>query len=68
MCFTAPVWGWKHIVQMRAADAADAEIRTVISEAVPCLKASRYGDRFADLHLVPASDGMGMSLADGGHR
>jgi thymidylate synthase ThyX len=68
MCFTAPVWGWRHIASMRAADAADAEIRVVISEAVRCLKASRYGDRFADLVLGPASDGMGEALVGGGHK
>jgi thymidylate synthase ThyX len=68
MCFTAPIHGWRHIVNMRAADAADAEIRVVISEAVECLKASRYGDRFADMVLVPASDGMGMALSGGGHK
>jgi thymidylate synthase ThyX len=68
MCFSAPVWGWKHIAQMRAADAADAEIRVVIADAVECLKGSRYGHHFADLHLVPASDGMGKALAGGGHK
>ena len=68
MGFTAPVWGWRHIANMRAADAADAEIRVVISDAVPCLKASRYGDRFADMNLVLASDGMGWALEGGGHK
>jgi thymidylate synthase ThyX len=57
----------RHILPMRAADAADAEIRLGFAEAaLPCLKASRYGDRFADLTLVAASDGIGRSLAGGG--
>lgn len=68
MLYTAPVWGWRHIINMRAADAADAEIREVISEAVPVLQVCRYGDRFADMVLVPASDGMGMALRGGGHK
>lgn len=33
---------------------------------LPCLRASRYGDRFADLELVPSSDGIGRSLRGGG--
>lgn len=67
--YSASVKTWRHILQMRAADAADAEIRLGFAEAVlPCLKASRYGDRFADFELVPASDQIGRSLKGGGHR
>lgn len=65
--FSASVAQWRHMLRMRAADAADAEIRLGFAEAVlPCLLASRYGDRFRDLELVPASDGIGRSLAGGG--
>jgi len=67
MVFSAPVWAWRHIVKMRAADAADAEIRQVVTEALRVLRTSRYAPEFADLVLGPASDGMGMSLVDGGH-
>lgn len=67
--FSASVAQWRHMLAMRAADAADAEIRLQFADAVlPCLRASRYGDRFADLELVPASDGIGRSLKGGGHK
>jgi len=65
--FSASVQQWKHMLRMRAADAADAEIRLQFAEAVlPCLKASRYADSFDGIELVPASDGLGRSLAGGG--
>lgn len=68
LIFSASVAQWKHMLRMRAADAADAEIRTVFNAAVPALKSSAYGDRFADTELEPASDGLGMSLKGGGHK
>ena len=65
--FSASVAQWLHVLSMRAADAADAEIRLGFAmAALPELKRSRYGDRFAHLELVPASDGIGMSLKGGG--
>lgn len=65
--FSASVAQWRHMLRMRAADAADAEIRLQFAEAVlPCLRASRYADRFADLELQPAGDGIGRSLKGGG--
>jgi thymidylate synthase ThyX len=67
MVFSAPVWAWRHIVKMRAADAADAEIRLVMADALRELQQSRYAPQFADLVLGPASDGIGRSLVDGGH-
>ena len=67
MVFSAPVWAWKHIAHMRAADAADAEIREIIADAVRELKTCRYAPEFADLDLGPASDGIGRSLVSGGH-
>jgi len=67
MVFSAPVWAWKHIAHMRAADAADAEIREIIADAISELKTSRYAPEFADLSLGPASDGIGRSLVSGGH-
>lgn len=67
--FSASVAQWRHMLTMRAADAADAEIRLGFAEAVlPCLRQSRYADRFADFELVSASDGIGRSLKGGGHK
>lgn len=68
MLFTAPVWAWKHIANMRAADAADAEIRVIIADALAELRHCRYSKRFEGLYLSPASDGIGASLASGGHK
>lgn len=67
--FSANVAQWMHMIEMRAADAADGEIRLGFVEAVlPCLRASRYGDRFNGFELAPAKDGIGRSLAGGGHK
>lgn len=68
LIFSASVAQWRHMIRMRAADAADAEIRLVFNKAVPALQSSAYGDRFADIELVPASDGLGLSLKGGGHK
>jgi hypothetical protein len=67
MLFSAPVSGWQHILRMRAADAADAEIRLVAVDALRELKRSRYAAQFADFDLGPAGDGIGHSLFGGGH-
>lgn len=66
LIFSASVAQWRHMIQMRASDAADGEIRLVYGSAVPALKQSRYGDRFEDIVLEPASDGLGLSLKGGG--
>ncbi len=67
MIFSASVRQWRHMLRMRAADAADAEIRALFAECVlPVLQASRYGQDFADLSTQPASDGIGRCLAGGG--
>ena len=50
------------------ADAADAEIRMIFSEALPLLKAGRYGTMFEDLQLTAAGDGLGLALVGGGAR
>ena len=55
-------------MSMRAADAADAEIRMIFSEALPILKFGPYGSMFEDLQLAAAGDGLGFSLVDGGAR
>ena len=64
--FSAAVGQWRHMMNMRAADAADAEIRIIFAEALGLLKKSRYAMNFADLSLTAASDGLGMSLVSGG--
>jgi len=66
MIFSASVAEWKHMCNMRAADAADAEIRMIYNHVLLALQESRYGERFKDLSLVPASDGLGLSLKGGG--
>lgn len=67
LIFSASVAQWRHMLRMRAANAADAEIRNLFSQAIlPVLKASRYGQDFADLETAPASDGLGLCLKDGG--
>lgn len=64
--FTANVSQWRHMMRMRAADAADAEIRLIFSEALPVLQSTPYGTMFEDLQLSAASDGIGFSLVGGG--
>jgi thymidylate synthase ThyX len=66
LIFSATVMQWRHIFEMRASAAADAEIRFVACEALKVCKSSRYGDRFEDMQLVPADDGTGLMLAGGG--
>jgi thymidylate synthase ThyX len=65
--FSASVAQWLHMLTMRAADAADAEIRLGFAmAALPQLRRSRYARRFEHIKLAPASDGLGMALAGGG--
>ena len=64
--FSASVAQWRHMFRMRAANAADAEIRGVFSGLLPLMKKSRYGESFADMDLATASDGIGMALSGGG--
>lgn len=72
MIFSASVAQWRHMLYMRAADAADAEIRMLYTRegqgVLAALRQSRYADSFADLTTVPASDGLGEALSGGGHR
>jgi thymidylate synthase (FAD) len=65
--FSASVAQWLHMLRMRAADAADAEIRMGFAmAALPQLRRSRYAQRFEHIQLAPASDGLGMALSGGG--
>lgn len=66
--FSASVAEWRHVMNMRASGAADAEIREVACKVLRLLKGSRYGDRFADLELGPSPDGIGECLVGGGAR
>jgi thymidylate synthase ThyX len=68
LIFSASVGQWKHMLKMRAANAADAEIRAVFTKALPLLKESRYGKFFEGMELEPAGDGLGEALAGGGHK
>ncbi len=62
--FSASVAQWKRIFRMRCADAADAEIRTIMVKALDECRRSRYGDCFMDdeFDLVTSSDGLGLSI------
>jgi thymidylate synthase ThyX len=64
--FSASVLEWQHMIRMRCAGAADAEIRNLFVELIPLLKSTRYGSEFANYELEPASDTIGMALVGGG--
>jgi len=66
LVFSASIMQWKHIFRMRAAAAADGEIRYAACKALEACKTTRYGDRFEDLSVTKASDGTGFMLVDGG--
>lgn len=63
LIFSASVAQWRHILRMRGAEGADAEIRQVAGEAFRELRASRYGHRFSDIVMVPSGDGLGAVLS-----
>ncbi len=62
MIFSASVSQWKHILRMRASDAADAEIRELAVKCWRELRRSQYGDRFDEFVVRTASDGIGEVL------
>jgi thymidylate synthase ThyX len=66
LIFSANVMQWKHMVKMRAADAADGEIRFCFQKIIEALRTSRYADSFVGIQLAPSVDGIGMSLTGGG--
>lgn len=66
--FTAPVAMWKHMLNMRCSNAADAEIRLCFNSVLTELKRSQYADDFSELSLMPAKDGLGQVLSGGGHK
>lgn len=63
MIFTAPVTGWRWILNQRLSRYADAEIREIYEPVLDALKSSRYGHYFEDYSTIPAPDGMGTVLA-----
>lgn len=63
MLFSAPVSGWKWILNNRKNKLADAEIREIYSPALAALQASGYGERFAEYKLTGSPDGLGTVLA-----
>jgi thymidylate synthase ThyX len=62
--FSANVHQWKHMLRMRASQAADAEIRESFCKALPELQGSRYGKEFAGFSLAPAPDGIGQVVVE----
>jgi thymidylate synthase ThyX len=60
MVFSASVAQWRRMLRLRCCDPADAEIRVLAAAALPGLKASRHGDRFASFDTAPAKDGLGL--------
>lgn len=62
--FSANVQQWKHMLGMRACQAADAEIREAFCKALPELQGSRYGAAFAGYKLAPAPDGIGQIVVE----
>lgn len=63
MIFTAPISGWKDMLRQRLSEHADGEFRLISSDILRELKASAYGDRFADYTEAPSPDGIGTVLA-----
>ena len=57
--FSAPVWQWLHILELRCSQHADAEIRVLYDAVLPELQKSRYKDYFNLLGLVDSPDGIG---------
>jgi thymidylate synthase ThyX len=63
LMFTASVDMWLDMLGLRAAQAADAEIRVLYGCVLNALKSSAYGKEFEHVKMVPAPDGLGEVLA-----
>jgi thymidylate synthase ThyX len=59
LIFSASVAQWRRIIQQRACEAADGEIRDLILKCLVQLKKSSYSDRFEDIYTIDAQDGLG---------
>lgn len=64
MVFTCSVASWREILKKRASDAADAEIRNIMAQALYALQSSALGHHFEDFKLQPAKDGLGLVVVD----
>jgi len=62
LIFSASVAQWRRMLLQRLTDAADAEIRSLFAMILEELKQSRYGERFGDMEVRAASDGIGVAL------
>jgi thymidylate synthase (FAD) len=58
LIWSANVRALRHVIQMRATDAADAEIRALAVELLKVMQVE-VPSYFSDLHIVPAADGLG---------
>jgi thymidylate synthase ThyX len=61
LIFSASLAQWKRIIAMRAASAADAEIRLVFTEVYDVLS-GLYPERFAGFEKRPCADGIGAEV------
>lgn len=65
MIFTAPIWGWQHMLKMRMTDSADAEIRVLYNRILDELcvneRVAPFFGKFKN-YEKPATDGCGMVL------
>lgn len=62
MLFSAPVSGWKWMLNQRLSSFADAEIREVYAEVLPCLQNSAHSRFFENYCMLPSPDKMGSVL------
>lgn len=60
MIFSASVDQWRRMILARCSNAADAEIRVMYASVLQSLRESSLAEHFADLDLIPASDGIGV--------
>ena len=59
LIFSASVSQWNWMLNQRASQFADAEIRELFCKALPALQASRYGESFRKWTLAKSPDGIG---------
>ena len=57
LVFTASVAHWKHIFKLRVSRHADAEIRTIMAQALGLAKTSIWGDAFQGMEVVETATG-----------
>jgi hypothetical protein len=62
LVFSASVWEWKNIIEMRCTNEAGAGIRILTNECHAALLTSRYSGAFQGYEFVDAVDGIGKVL------